>query len=79
MLHLTLMYHATKNAGPTLLAFSLNPSWLCDLQLCRIYDTSSNDTSSTGPFRRKGFLLNVHFVETGFRRILSTKYSRLLS
>ena len=28
-----------------------------------LYDTSSNDTSSTEPFRRKGFLSKCHFVE----------------
>ena len=44
-----------------------------------IYDTSSNDTSSTEPFRRKGFLSKCHFVECPLRRnifriILSTKY-----
>ena len=33
-----------------------------------IYDTSSNDTSSTEPFRRKSFLSNCHFVEFPFRR-----------
>ena len=43
----------------------------------RIYDTSSNDSSSTEPFRRKSFLSNCHFIETVFRRILSTKYSML--
>ena len=34
----------------------------------RIYDTSSNDTSSTEPFRRKGFLSKCHFVECPLRR-----------
>ena len=33
-----------------------------------IYDTSSNDTSSTAPFRRKGFLSKCHFVECPLRR-----------
>ena len=33
-----------------------------------IYDTSSNDTSSTEPFRRKGFLSKCHFVECPLRR-----------
>ena len=34
----------------------------------RIYDTSSNDTSSTESFRRKGFLSNCYFVECPLRR-----------
>ena len=34
----------------------------------RLYDTSSNDTSSTEPFRRKGFLSKCHFVECPLRR-----------
>ena len=34
----------------------------------RIYDTSSNETSSTEPFRRKGFLSKCHFVECPLRR-----------
>ena len=34
----------------------------------RIYDTSSNDTLSTEPFRRKGSLLKCHFVECPLRR-----------
>ena len=39
------------------------------LQGCRwIYDTSLKDTSSTEPFRRKGFLSKCHFVESPFRR-----------
>ena len=47
-----------------------------------IYDTSSNDTLSTEPFRRKSFLSNCHFDEfplrrNSFRRILSTNYSML--
>ena len=33
-----------------------------------IYDTSSNDTSSTEPFRRKSFLSNCHFVKFPLRR-----------
>ena len=33
-----------------------------------IYDTSSNDTSSTEPFLRKGFLSKCHFVECPLRR-----------
>ena len=45
----------------------------------RMYDSSSNDTSSTEPFRRKSFLSKCHFIECPlcriiFRRILSTKY-----
>ena len=32
------------------------------------YDTSSNDTSSTEPFRRKIFLSKGHFVEYPIRR-----------
>ena len=43
-----------------------------------IYDTSSNNTLSTEPFRRKSFLSKCHFVECPhcrnmFRRILSKK------
>ena len=34
----------------------------------RIYDTSSNDTSSIEPFRRKSFLSNCHFIKFPFRR-----------
>ena len=34
----------------------------------RLYDTSSNDTSSTEPLRRKCFLSNCHFVEFPLRR-----------
>ena len=33
-----------------------------------IYDTSSNDTLSTEPFRLKGFLSKCHFVECPRRR-----------
>ena len=32
-----------------------------------MYDTSSNDTSSTDPLRRKGFLSKCHFVECPLR------------
>ena len=48
----------------------------------RVYDTSSNDTLSAEPFRRKHILSKYHFVECPlrrimFRRILSTKYFML--
>ena len=44
------------------------PTNLISPMLSRIYDTSSNDTSSTEPFRRKGFLSKCHFVESPLRR-----------
>ena len=44
-----------------------------------IYDTSSNDTSSTEPFRRKGFLSKCHFVECPLRpnRVSSNTFDEI--
>ena len=38
--------------------------WIYDIS----YVTSSHDTLSTEPFRRKGFLSKCHFVESPLRR-----------
>ena len=49
------------------LGLSLNIKLFNFALLGQIYDTSSNDTSSTEPFRRKGFLSKCHFVESPLR------------
>ena len=45
-----------------------------------IYNTSSNDTSSIEPFRRKGFLSKCHFVECPLRqnRFSSNIFDKIL-
>ena len=40
----------------------------CGMLSGRMYDTSSNDTSSTDPLPRKGFLSKCYFVERPLRR-----------
>ena len=69
-LQLLTLLHSERPKLDTILAFlsAIGLKHMDTPTIFWIYDTSSNDTSSTEPFCRKGFLSKCHFVECPLRR-----------